>query len=65
MTDHETTRLSHRHGDSEWRVPRLFWLVLGGLYVVAAGVASYAAPCGRWVNRIFGFDMWLETDPGA
>lgn len=65
MTDHDTTRPSHRHGDSEYRVPRLFWWVLGGLYVVAAGVASDAAPCGRWVNRVFGFDMWLESDPGA
>ena len=56
---------SHRGDDGGFTVPALFWWLLGGIYVVGSALTSYGAPCGRWVNRIFHFPMWLETDPGG
>jgi hypothetical protein len=33
--------------------------------LIVGVLASVGAPGGRWTNRVFDFEMWLENDPGG
>ncbi len=42
-----------------------WWFLLAVAFLLFSGVYSQRAPCGYWMNTIFGHDAWLENDPGA
>jgi hypothetical protein len=42
-----------------------WWLLLAVGYLVFSGVYSQRAPCGDWLNKIFGQTAWTENDPGT
>ncbi|MCP4200401.1 MAG: hypothetical protein GY769_00515 [bacterium] len=44
---------------------RSFWLTLWTVYLVTAGAFSALAPIGHWRNRMFGFFLWWDNDPGG
>ena len=42
-----------------------WWPLLAAGYLLFSGIYSDRAPCGLWMNQIFGEPVWAEDDPGG
>jgi hypothetical protein len=47
------------------RPPRWIPVASAMVYVALGVMWTIQAPCGSWQNRLLGFDMWAENDPGG
>jgi hypothetical protein len=54
-----------RRGRAGIAAVKLFFALLAATYMTLGIVWTWRAPCGAWDNRIFGFAMWQDNDPGG